>query len=257
MPMPSNIPAGFTHGSSFEYAADINLGTAASPVWQEIRLTTNLAVTRPKATRPQQTFEDAGAPNQGVTGVGHVIAITMDTPRDEVTGARLPEYTKLRTAASSPDPGNTVHIRWYDKPRTAGLAPDPDDAWEGYASVDETWTNTDATGQVRASAFTLTGQGRATKIANPAVAVGTAQAPVISSITPAGQSVGDQVEIVGSNFVGVTTITIDGVSVPAGTYTVQNASTIIATIPTGAVGASPVIVTTAAGASAAVSYTVV
>lgn len=257
MPLPINIPAGFTHGNSFEYAADVNLGTVGSPVWQEIRLTTNLAVTRPKQTRDEQVYENAGAPNQGITGVGHQLVITLDTPRDAVTGARLPEYTKLRTAANSQGEANTAHVRWYDKPRTPGIAPDPDDAWEGYVTVDETWVNTGPTGEVRAATFTMAGKGQAVKITNPAVEVNTAQAPTIQSITPAGQSVNEQVTIVGTNFVDITTITIDGASVPLGTYTVVNPSQIVATIPAAAAGPSPVIVTTAAGASAAVSYTVV
>jgi len=115
----------------------------------------------------------------------------------------------------------------------------------------------DATGQVRASAFTLTGQGKATKITNPAVEVDTPIDPVIQSVTPAGQSVGEQVTIVGSSFVDITSITIDGLPVPVGTYTVLNTSEIVATIPATAAGAAAVVVTTAAGASNAVQYTVV
>lgn len=80
-------------------------------------------------------------------------------------------------------------------------------------------------------------------------------APVLSTILPAGESVGDTVTLTGTDFIGTTGITIDGVAVV--TFTVVSDTTITAVIPTGATGASPVIVTTSAGVSNTVSYTVV
>lgn len=87
------------------------------------------------------------------------------------------------------------------------------------------------------------------------VASDTTPEPVVWSVTPAGQSVGDEVAITGQHFTGTTGVTIDGVSVVS--PLVANDGLIIATIPTGAAGAADVIVTTADGSSAAVSYTVV
>lgn len=79
--------------------------------------------------------------------------------------------------------------------------------------------------------------------------------PVILSVTPAGQSGGDQVVITGYNFTGMSGVTIDGTAVVS--PLLANDETIIAAIPAGAAGDADVIVTTADGSSAAVSYTVI
>lgn len=80
--------------------------------------------------------------------------------------------------------------------------------------------------------------------------------PVIVSLSPAGRKIGEQINITGRNFTGVTGVTIDGNAVTAVNRTLVSDSLIVATIPASSVGAADVIVTTAAGASAAVSYTV-
>ena len=79
--------------------------------------------------------------------------------------------------------------------------------------------------------------------------------PVIASVTPAGQSVGKQVLISGTGFASMVSGTIDGAAIVS--YTVVDDRNLVATIPAGAVGASNVIITNSAGASAALSYTVV
>jgi hypothetical protein len=253
MSLPNNVPAGFVHDSSFTHAMDVNLGSEASPSWQEVRLITNLAITRPKVTRDEQVYENAGAPNQGIMGVGHNIVCTLDTPIDATTGARLPEFSKMRAASDSAGAANSLHVRWYHRPRTAGVAPDPDDAWEGHVSTDMSWANTGPGGEVKAATFTLAGQGPAVKIANPAVAIDTDVVPTISAIGPAGQAVEEQIEISGAGFTGATAVMIDTL---AAAFTVVNDALIVATIPAGAIGAAPVDVTTPAGTSSAVEYTV-
>lgn len=79
-------------------------------------------------------------------------------------------------------------------------------------------------------------------------------APVVVSVAPSGQSVGEDVVIAGRNFTGMSGVTIDGVAVVS--PLLASDDMIVATIPTGAAGASDVIVTTTDGASAAYSYTV-
>lgn len=79
--------------------------------------------------------------------------------------------------------------------------------------------------------------------------------PVISAVLPAGQSVGEPVNILGAGFTGATAVTIDGLSVVA--PVVVNDSLIIAIIPASAAGPAPVVVTTPNGVSPAGSYTVV
>lgn len=92
--------------------------------------------------------------------------------------------------------------------------------------------------------------------------ISVAAVPTITSVLPAGRSVGEQVTIKGTRFMAsgvsiVTAVSIDGVSLNADTYTVIDKNTIIATIPSGAAGAAAVIVTNGTGASAATNYTVV
>jgi len=84
---------------------------------------------------------------------------------------------------------------------------------------------------------------------------GTAGVPVITGVTPAGQSIGDPIIIWGVRFTGTTGVTIDGAAVTL--YALDGDTRIAAVIPAGAVGASNVVVTNASGASAAYSYTVV
>ena len=81
--------------------------------------------------------------------------------------------------------------------------------------------------------------------------------PYISSITPSGESVGGQVLVQGYNLTPITSMTFDGVTVAAGGRVEMNSGAVLVTIPTGAAGASDVIITTANGASNTVSYTTV
>lgn len=79
--------------------------------------------------------------------------------------------------------------------------------------------------------------------------------PVIVSVTPAGQTVGEQIVISGRHFTGMTALTIGGTAVTVKMVAADD--TIVATIPTGTIGANkPVIVTTPDGASESYAYTV-
>lgn len=81
--------------------------------------------------------------------------------------------------------------------------------------------------------------------------------PYIVSITPSGKSIGGQVLVQGYNLTPITSMTFDGVTVAAGNRVEMNSGAVLVTIPSGAAGASDVIITTANGASNTVVYTVV
>lgn len=93
--------------------------------------------------------------------------------------------------------------------------------------------------------------------------IAVAAVPTITSVLPAGESVGEHVTIKGTRFMaggvalvtGASGVTIDGIN--ATDYTVVDKNTIVATIPVAAAGAAAVIVTNATGASAPTNYTVV
>lgn len=88
----------------------------------------------------------------------------------------------------------------------------------------------------------------------PFVASDAAPDPVITSVLPLGQAVGELVTILGSGFTGVTGITIDGDAVDE--YALVSDGIISAIIPADAIGPSPVVVTTPNGVSPAFSYEV-
>ena len=77
--------------------------------------------------------------------------------------------------------------------------------------------------------------------------------PVVTAATPALAAPGDLLRISGSRFLGASAVTIDGVTVAE--FVVDDFSTIYAVIPAGVSGAAPIVVTTAAGASAPYAYT--
>jgi hypothetical protein len=75
--------------------------------------------------------------------------------------------------------------------------------------------------------------------------------PTVTSVSPSSGSPtgGNTVTITGTGFTGATSVTFGGVDSP--NFTVVNATTIIATVPSGTAGAKSVIVTTPGGSSAA------
>jgi hypothetical protein len=87
----------------------------------------------------------------------------------------------------------------------------------------------------------------------PTMDTGDDSEPIITTILPAGKTVGDQVVIAGSRFTGATAVKF--AAVDATSFTVVSDSTIVAIIPAGT-GAKNVTVITPDGTSNAVSYTV-
>ncbi len=78
-------------------------------------------------------------------------------------------------------------------------------------------------------------------------------APAIASFSPAVGGVGSSVTLVGANFVGVTSVTFNGV---AASFEAESSDELVATVPAGATD-GPIVVTTPAGsATTATSFTV-
>lgn len=91
-------------------------------------------------------------------------------------------------------------------------------------------------------------------IANPGVA---AAAPVILSASPAAQSVGKILTIVGTGFATVVAgtpanVTIGGTN--ATSFVIESDNMIVAVMPAGSAGSAPIIVTNPVGASASFAY---
>jgi len=256
MPLELVVPTGYSLVSNYEWGVDVDTNDSGTAVWQPLRLLTSMTPTPTQITRDEQVFENNGAPNLGVIGVGYSLASTSRLATAVASGLALPEYELLAAKSRLKGTANVAHVRWYHKPRTAGVVPQPV-AFEAYVSVAQAPPTTGTNGDTSDVTYTLATKGEAVEIVNPYAGAGVAVDPVITSVTPTGRSVGEQVTILGANFTAAATITFDGVAVPADTITYVDTTRLVITIPAGAAGASDVIVTTTAGASNTVSYTVV
>jgi len=76
--------------------------------------------------------------------------------------------------------------------------------------------------------------------------------PTVLTVTPSGQGTGAQVVITGYNLTGATAVKFGSTTAQ---FTVIDDTRIVATLPTGSAGSSPVTVTNATGTSSPVAYT--
>ncbi len=247
------LPAGSTLGKSYEYGVDLDTGTTGSTFWQAVRRAFNINPQMTPVTQDAQTYDDKGSPNADVAAWAFVVNLSVYVNRaNGVLPAELRALQMRYGDAIAEDA--VIGLRWYHKP-SDGSTPDPNESFEGKATVAITRANIDPTGANERWDVVITGNGPAVRIDNPFNGWADATTvPVITSVSPAGQAVGEQVVINGSAFVGGTGVTIDGL--PA-EHTTLSSSTVVAVIPDTAAGAADVIVTTGAGASAPFSYTVV
>lgn len=241
-------------GFSYEYALDVNLGTPEAPNWQPIRFVSALDPQVSSVTQDGATYDDNGAPHPVKTSESWTVGGTVQLHR-KTDGTYLPEVEKLLDLAGPEAVGNSAagHFRWYDDP--TGWEPNPDEAYEGRGTVAVTRQNT-GNDQIAGLTFTITGQGRRTRISNPSTAsAGTA--PALATALPSGAAQGALVTITGSGFTGVTGAT--GVrfgGTNATSYVVVNGSKIVAVMPAGSAGSAPVTVThPTTGVSAPLAYT--
>lgn len=243
------LPAGTTLGKSFEYGLDINLGTAGSPSYQPIRRISAWAPTYPATTQDQATYDDLGATNEAVTARSFTTSFTVQGNRSLTTGLYLPEVEALLAAAKGTLDGATVDIRWYHKPEVG--EPNPTDAGQAFCRVEITRQNT-GNAEIEVFNVTLTGQGPFAPITNPFAGWDVTE-PVLASVTPEGEGVGDLVTLTGTGFLGATDVKFGTTS--ATDFVVANAATIIASLPAGTAGSVNVTVITPGGTSNALPYT--
>ncbi|UOQ58555.1 IPT/TIG domain-containing protein [Leucobacter allii] len=243
------LPAGHSLGKSFEHGLDINLGLPGSPEWQSVRRMSAWAPTYPETTEAVTSYDDLGASNEDVTGRSFATAFTVQANRSLTTGLYLPEVEVLLAASRAKGEAAVVDVRWYHKPEFG--TPNPTDAGRANCRVSVSRQNTgDAQNEILA--VTLTGKGEFEKIPNPFTGWG-ATVPVLAGLTPAGAGTGDLVVLNGAGLLGATSITVDGD--PAEDMVVISASSVAFILPVGDAGDVPIIVTTAAGSSAPLTYT--
>ncbi|MDQ1127563.1 hypothetical protein QE428_002596 [Microbacterium sp. SORGH_AS 505] len=239
------LPAGTALGKSFEYGLDLNLGLYASPVWQAIRRMSGYAPTFPPTREDVATYDDEGGPNEDVTARSFAAAFTVQVNRLLSSGLYLPEVEKILAAAKSSGEAAVLDIRWYHKPVLG--TPNPNDAGRAFVTVEASRQNTGNSSNEILS-VSLTGKGSYLPIANPYNPLGSG-IPTISSVAGDG---GGMITIDGTGMLDVSNVTIDDVAVE---HLPINAGTVVAQLPDGATGDVEIVVTNAAGASQAYTYT--
>lgn len=188
-------------------------------------------------------YESAGWAASEVTMQEWSVALKANRQADG--GVEDAGIALLRSCVGQFGDSARVYVRWY---RTDGLA----EAWQGRAIVEVTPSKT-GVADLNELAVTLSGDGVLTPIANP---YAPASVPSISSATPSGASVGQQVTIKGTGFTG--TVATTGVkfgATNATSWVVVSDQVIVAVVPTGTAGAANIVVTNATGPSTAFAYT--
>lgn len=250
-PTAPTFPAGTAVGFSYEFGVDINLGTEGSPNWQTIRRISDVAPGVKPISKDMSSYDDFGAPNDSKLSEEWDLKFAVLVNRLS-SGAYAPEIEALK-AYTEPDAVgelSVAQVRWYDKPVVG--TPNPGEAYSGFATVTIDRGAT-ANADVGNWKISLTGKGKRTKLATNPFTGWAAAVPTIASVLPSGLTVGDQVRIDGTGFLGTVSMTIDTVAVTE--YVIVSGSTIIAVIPATVAGSAPVIVTNATGASSPHAYT--
>lgn len=241
------LPAGAELGRSYEKGVKIDI----AGVFTDMRRISDVNCAVTPITQPAQSYDDFGSPNDDKTSESWVLTFSILVNRLP-SGFYLPEIEALK-ALTEPDAIGNASVgtfQWFDKPYSG--TPNPDDAYEGDGTVAITRNNVGADGATETWGVTVTGKGKRRKIANPFPGWG-AGVPVIASVTPEGEGVGELVEIQGTYFTGATSVTFNAIE--ASDFDVISDGTISAVLPADTAGEVDVIVTTPAGASAAFPYT--
>lgn len=214
--------------------------------WVKLGALTDFAPTENPTNQAADTYDTNGfnAFEKTMTGWQTVSKFLMPTtagiPSD--AGQTLCEGTRFQFGDAA-----RLYTRWYD--RNGGT-----DAWSGRALVGWNQTKT-GVADIDEVTVTFQGDGALARITNPYAATAV---PVVTAATPAGASasVGVQITISGSGFLG--TIPTTGVkfgATNATSWVVLSDSVIVAIMPAGTAGAANIVVTNAAGASAAFTFT--
>lgn len=189
------------------------------------------------------TYDNTGWASSEITL--NAWSASVKLARQTNAGVLDPAQEMLRARVAQFGTSARIYVRWYDR---SGLP----EAYQGYAIVEWSRSKT-AADDVDEATVNLTGDGALANIANPYAA---AAVPVVLSATPSNVATGGLVTISGQNFTG--TVVTTGVKfggVNATSWSVVSDSTIVAVMPAGSAGAANIVVTNAAGASTAFTYT--
>lgn len=153
----------------------------------------------------------------------------------------------VRSAVGQFGTSARVGVRWFDK--NGGP-----EAYSGVAVVSWKRSNTGVKNLEQAQmTFTGTDIPLNLNISNP---YSSGLNPVIRSVTPSGVAAGGAVTIQGANFTGlVSTTGVKFGGTNATSFSLLSDQQIVAVLPAGSAGSTPVVVTTSTGTSNSFSYT--
>jgi hypothetical protein len=250
MPATTHTPLGATTNTRKWYVdVDMNDGVGTAS-WMPILGVENLVFNPDNAhLEDDSDYDSAGFQSQTKSAAAWNATLTLARKTQAASLTTYdPGQEKLRTKSIGQfGPANTVTVRIYEMqpggPRV--------EAYTGKAAV--SWQpQGGAMTALDTVQVTLTGQGALASITHPDTG---AAVPTIASIAlPGGRATllvagGDAVIITGLRFTGTTAVTFGGTA--ATSFTVQSDGTIAATAPAKTAGTQNLVVTNAAGASAA------
>ncbi len=227
---------------------DVDQSTTSTPDWVGVFGLQEFKPGVETTTQDSSDFSSGWKGNQS-TAAGWKLEgkVKRATESATATTSYDPGQEVLRAAAVKMGIAGLVHVRWYEMEPNGPRV----EAYEGWGTV--SWSDDGGNMEALSTvSFTINGDGERSEITHPDTAGTTA--PVVGSVTPAGQSVGEVVKITGSNLAGATAVHIDTI---AASFEIASGTVIYASIPTGAAGAAEVTVTTAGGTSAPAAYVVI
>ena len=208
----------------------------------------NLAWNPTPITVPREVYGNKATPSMDIIGYSFAPTFTVEAVRNPSTKAIAQSWLiDLLDKAFSTGADNKGEFQLFD------MLDENVPAFEGTFSVA---VAEGATGFADKGIynFTLTSDGVVDQITSPVAGDGK---PIIESVGPALQTVGDQLVLRGYNFGGVTGITVDSQEVTEwrGPEDGLDDNTIVLVIPASVTGAASIVVTNDAGASDPYAYT--
>ena len=242
----TSVLFGTIHATTFSIASDGSITAVApiAPVGTVNITVVNASGTSATSVADQFTYQTSGTSGSGSGTGSNAISNLL----------ALPVITDLDTSSGSTAGGNTVTLSGIGFSAVTGVMFGSVAATSYVINSDQSITAVtpaEATGVVNLILQTAAGTSTpSTSSQFTFMAPNTA--PTVSALTiqPGGSTTaGTEVTIQGSNFTGATTVTFGTATAE---FSVESPTTILATIPSGAVGTLNVYVTTGAGTSASI-----
>lgn len=203
----------------------------------------NLLDTPTPVTVQREVYGTKGTQSTDKIGENHVITFTAEAVRNAGGSIVQPWLIALLAAAASKGAANKVEVQIFD------ARDDAVPSFQGTFTVSQVPGNTGYADK-RTYSFTLTSDGVVTQITSP---IAGTLVPILESASPTLQAPGEIIVVRGYKLGSTVSATIKAIAVVK--LRVIDDYSITLLIPATVTGSSPIIVTNAAGASAALPYT--